>query len=469
MDCGVPFCQGNTGCPLGNLIPDWNDLVYKDNWRLALAQLQQTNNFPEFTGRVCPAPCEGACCLGISEPAVTIKNIECAIVDRAFEKGWIVPQPPAFRTGKRVAIVGSGPAGLAAAAQLNKVGHTVVVYERNGEIGGLLRYGIPTMKLSKEVVQRRVDLLAAEGVKFIPNIDIGRDMPARLLTQENDAVLFTTGATLARDLTVDGRQLNGIHFAMQFLEANQKLQAGLIDKAAAEKFSAAGKNVIVIGGGDTATDCMGTSLRLQCKTVTAFEIMAQPPVRRGEKNPWPEWPVIMRIDYGHEEHRHLNDGKDPRVYAVSTKKFIGDTDGNVCGLLTVNVEWVKADDGRMQLKEVEGTEKMYTAELVLLAMGFLGPEQYTIEQLQLAVDPRSNIRTDKDKYATSVPKVFAAGGERHPFDHCYLQTVAAASRWSCGRSTRGDRRRARSTSISWARRHWPAPAGTSQHQWLEGE
>uniref|UniRef100_A0A914W3F6 glutamate synthase (NADH) n=1 Tax=Plectus sambesii TaxID=2011161 RepID=A0A914W3F6_9BILA len=406
MDCGVPFCQGNTGCPLGNIIPKWNDLVFNENWKEALEQLLQTNNFPEFTGRVCPAPCEGACCLGISEPAVTIKNIECAIIDRAFAKGWIKPEPPAYRTGKRIAIIGSGPAGLAAAAQLNKVGHNIVVYERNNRMGGLLRYGIPTMKLEKEVVQRRIDLLQAEGVKFIANVEIGKDVPASLMIQENDAVLVCTGATKPRDLPIPGRDLKGIHFAMEFLETWQKNQSG--DAVDWEPINAKGRKVIVLGGGDTATDCIGTSLRHGATSVTAFEIMPQPAEARKEDNPWPQWPLIFRVEYGHEEHRLLT-GNDPRIYAISSKKFLSDTSGRVTGICTVGVEWQKDDKGMWKMTEVPGSEKIYEADLVLLAMGFLGPEQTVLEQLAVDKDPRSNILTPAGKYRTSIPKVFAAG------------------------------------------------------------
>lgn len=406
MDCGIPFCQGNTGCPLGNIIPKWNDLVFKGNWDEALKQLLQTNNFPEFTGRVCPAPCEGACCLGISEPPVTIKNIECAIVDKAFEKHWIQPEPPAFRTGKRIAIIGSGPSGLAAAAQLNKVGHTVIVYERNNRIGGLLMYGIPTMKLNKEVVQRRVNILEQEGVKFIPNVEIGKDLPATILAQENDAMLICTGATKPRDLEIPGRDLKGIHFAMEFLETWQKHQHG--DSIDYKYISAKGRNVIIIGGGDTATDCIGTSFRQGAASITTFEILPQPPEKRASTNPWPDWPLIFRVDYGHEEFKVKN-GHDPRIFSISTKKFLGDTSGRVCGVCTTEIKWDKDEQGRWKMVEVPGTEKLFEADLVLLAMGFLGPEATILQQLKLDQDPRSNIKTTIGKYRSSVPKIYAAG------------------------------------------------------------
>jgi glutamate synthase (NADPH/NADH) len=405
MDCGVPFCQSGTGCPLGNLIPKWNDLVYRGNWKEAIVQLHQTNNFPEFTGRVCPAPCEGACCLGINEPAVTIKNIECAIVDHAFAKGWIRAETPAYRTGKRVAVIGSGPSGLAAAAQLNKVGHTVIVYERNNRVGGLLQYGIPTMKLDKGVVERRVNLLTQEGVKFITSVEVGKDLPSHILLQENDAICVCTGATIPRDLKIPGREADGIHFAMEFLKTWQQKQHG--DTIEHEHLLAKDRTVIVIGGGDTATDCIGTSIRQGAKNVTAFEIMPHPPAERAPDNPWPQWPLIFRVDYGHEEYRSIS-GADPRIYSISSKEFLKDDSGRVRGIKTVEVKWTK-EDGRWKLNELEGTEKVFEADLVLLAMGFLGPNQVIIDQLKLAKDPRSNIQTPTGGYASSVHKVFAAG------------------------------------------------------------
>uniref|UniRef100_A0A183ISR9 Glutamate synthase n=1 Tax=Soboliphyme baturini TaxID=241478 RepID=A0A183ISR9_9BILA len=316
MDCGVPFCQGNTGCPLGNIIPRWNDLVFKNNWREALIQLLQTNNFPEFTGRVCPAPCEAACCLAISEDPVTIKNIECSIIEYAFEKDYIKPEPPAFRTGKRIAVVGSGPAGLAAAAQLNKVGHTVLVYERNNRVGGLLQYGIPSMKLSKKVIGRRVTLMEQEGVRFVTDVEVGKDISAKLLMQENDAVLLAIGSTRPRDLPIPGRELKGIHFAMEFLETFQKFQGGYYKEF--DEVSAKDRAVVIVGGGDTATDCLSTALRQGAKSVLMFEILPLPPQQRSEQNPWPEWPVVFRIDYGHDEFKTLYK-KDPRVFATSAK------------------------------------------------------------------------------------------------------------------------------------------------------
>jgi len=406
MDCGVPFCQSNSGCPIDNLIPEWNDLVYQNRWREALDRLHKTNNFPEFTGRACPAPCEGACVLGITDPPVTIKNIENAIIDRGFAEGWVVPQPPTRRTGKRVAIVGSGPAGLAAAAQLNKVGHLVTVYERADRIGGLLMYGIPNMKLDKGVVQRRLDLLAAEGVKFVTGADVGRNVDPKQLMAENDALLLAIGATKPRDLLAPGRGLKGIHFAMEFLTANTK---SLLDSKHADgKFiTAKGKDVIVIGGGDTGTDCIGTSLRHGCGSMVNFELLPKPPAERAADNPWPQWPRIHRVDYGHAEVE-ARFGQDPRVYCVLTKEFHGNADGHLCGVKTVDVEWKKVD-GQFKLHELPGTERNWKADLVLLAMGFLGPEHYASELLEVAVDPRSNFQAQHGRFATNVSKVFAAG------------------------------------------------------------
>ncbi|XP_066254056.1 uncharacterized protein [Euwallacea similis] len=403
MDCGVPFCQSNShGCPLGNIIPKWNLLVFQNQWRQALSQLLQTNNFPEFTGRVCPAPCEGACVLGISEPSVTIKNIECSIIDHAFENGWIVPKVPSVRSGKRVVVVGSGPAGLACANQLNKAGHSVTVFERNDRIGGLLQYGIPTMKLSKQVVQRRVDLLAAEGIVFKTNVNVGKDISAKELTEEYDAVVLCTGATWPRDLPLPGRQLNGIHFAMEFLETWQKKQLGVNRDGPHAK----DKHVIVIGGGDTGCDCIATSLRQGAASITTFEILPQPSPKRSGDNPWPQWPRIFRVDYGHEEVK-VKFGSDPRVFSIMTQEFLDDGNGHVSGVKTVNVEWTKDDSGRWQMNSVPGTEKVFKADLVLLAMGFLGPEKAIGDQLDLELDPRSNFTT-KD-YKTTDNKVFAAG------------------------------------------------------------
>ncbi|XP_063821102.1 uncharacterized protein LOC135071248 [Ostrinia nubilalis] len=415
MECGVPFCQSQHGCPLGNIIPKWNDLIYKGDWNHALYQLLQTNNFPEFTGRVCPAPCEGACVLGISEPPVTIKNIECAIIDHAFESGWIKPEIPKVRNGKTVAVVGSGPAGMACAHQLNKAGYSVTVFERNDRVGGLLQYGIPTMKLSKEVVQRRVRLLAAEGVAFKCNVDVGKDISARDLANEYDALVLCMGATWPRDLPLKGRQLNGIHFAMEFLESWQKKQMGPTAAHHAPpakdrpELGAKDKDVLVIGGGDTGCDCIATSLRQGAKSITTFEILPEPKPTRGQDNPWPQWPRVFRVDYGHEEVK-VKFGNDPRKFSTLTKEFLDDGEGNVCGVSAVEVEWTRGAGGRWEMREVPGSERVFKAELVLLAMGFLGPERYVANQLDLPLDARSNVETDKSNiYKTPVNNVFAAG------------------------------------------------------------
>lgn len=407
MDCGVPFCQSEDGCPVHNLIPEWNDLIYRGQWREALDRLHKTNNFPEFTGRVCPAPCEGSCVLGITDPAVTIKNIEMAIIDRGFEEGWVKPEPPAERSGRSVAIVGSGPAGLAAAAQLNKAGHQVTVYERADRIGGLLMYGIPNMKLAKEdVVERRVQLLREEGVEFLVNSPVGDGSNDTVsvtdLKASNDAVLLTTGATVPRDLPIPGREFKGVHFAMEFLSANTK---SLLDSKHEDGnyISAKDKNVIVIGGGDTGTDCIGTSLRHGCKSLVNFELFPQPPAQRGADNPWPTWPRIFRVDYGHQEAEHLQ-GEDPRVYSISSLNFVGDDEGNLTGVRTVGVEMV---DGQFQ--NIEGSERDWPADLVLLAMGFLGPEHDASDPLAIEYDERSNYLAGYGSYDTSVQGVFAAG------------------------------------------------------------
>ncbi|CAH2075571.1 unnamed protein product, partial [Iphiclides podalirius] len=411
MECGVPFCQSGHGCPLGNLVPKWNDLVFRHDWRQALAHLLQTNNFPEFTGRVCPAPCEGACVLGISEPPVTIKNIECAIIDHAFESGWIQPEVPEYRNGKTVAVVGSGPAGLACAHQLNKAGYLVTVFERNDRPGGLLQYGIPSMKLSKAVVARRLQLLAAEGISFKCNVDVGKDISARDLANEYDALVLCMGATWPRDLPLKGRELNGIHFAMEFLEGWQKKQAGGAAGHAKERpaLSATDKHVLVIGGGDTGCDCIGTALRQGARSVTTFEILPQPSASRQRDNPWPQWPRVFRVDYGHEEVK-VKFGNDPRQFSTLTKEFLDDGQGNVCGVACVEVEWERGAGGRWEMREKGGTARVVRADLVLLAMGFLGPERYVANQLDLPLDARSNVETDKSNiYKTPVENVFAAG------------------------------------------------------------
>lgn len=414
MDCGTPFCHTGTlisgmasGCPINNLIPEWNDLVYRGLWREALDRLHKTNNFPEFTGRVCPAPCEGSCVLGIHNPPVTIKNIEQSIVDKGWEEGWIVPEPPAKRTGKKVAIVGSGPAGLCAAAQLNKAGHWVTVLEREDRPGGLLMYGIPNMKLDKQkVVSRRLKTLETEGVQFKCNVEVGKDLPVENLLNDFDAVILCTGATKPRDLAIEGRQLQGVHFAMDFLTANTK---SLLDNSCSDDFiSAQGKDVIIIGGGDTGTDCVGTSLRHGCNSLVQFEIMPKPPTERAANNPWPEWPKVYKMDYGQEEAA-AKFGFDPRAYLTTATKLEGDENDHVKAVHTVQVQWEKNEQGQFIPNHVPGSEQVLPAQLVLLAMGFLGPEQPLLDALGVERDSRSNVKADYDKYTTSIPGVFAAG------------------------------------------------------------
>jgi NAD(P)H-dependent glutamate synthase small subunit len=434
MDCGVPFCQSTSGCPIDNLIPEWNDLVYSGRWRDALDRLHKTNNFPEFTGRTCPAPCEGACVLGIIDPPVTIKNIENAIIDRGFEEGWVTAEPPASRTGKQVAVVGSGPAGLAAAAQLNKAGHEVTVYERADRIGGLLMYGIPNMKLDKGVVERRVNLLREEGVKFVTCAHVGKreEFAAGHMTQimeergcevqyidpqqlldEFDALLMATGATRPFDPTArcPGRDLDGIQFAMDFLTRNTKslLDSNLEDGTYT---SAKDLDVIVIGGGDTGADCIGTSLRHGCKSMVNFELLDRPPVDRADNNPWPEWPRIYRIDYSHAE-TVAKFGNDPRAYQILTKEFIGNGDGQVKAAKTVEIDWSKPTEGGPPWTEVAGSEKEWPADLVLLATGFVGPEKMVGELLGLEMqNPRGNWETfqaEHGPFTTNIEGVFAAG------------------------------------------------------------
>lgn len=404
MDCGIPFCQSNTGCPLGNAIPDWNDMVYREKWEEALSLLLGTNNFPEFTGRICPAPCEGACVLGISEPAVTIRNIEEIIAEKGFENGWMKPNPPAHRTGKTVAIVGSGPAGLAAAAQLNQVGHTVTVYEKSDRIGGLLMYGIPHFKLEKKIVHRRIKLMKEEGVVFKPNSHIGVNVPVSTLRDQHDAIILCCGSEKPRDLPVPGRELDGIHFAMDFLPQQNKRNEG--DTIPEDiSLTAKDKNVLVIGGGDTGSDCLGTSLRQGAKKVYQFELLDEPPQERAQDNPWPQWPKTLRISSSHEE------APEPVTrYNISTKNFTGEN-GKVTQVNAVEVKFGDPDPetGRRPLEEVPGSEFTLDVDLVLLAMGFVHPvHEGLVEELSLELDARNNVACD-DKKMTSVDGVFVAG------------------------------------------------------------
>lgn len=417
MNCGVPFCQGGvmlkgmvSGCPLHNLIPEWNELIYKGQWEEAYKRLARTSPFPEFTSRVCPAPCEGACTEGHIMESVTINNIEYAIIEKAFAEGWVKPKK-AKPTGKKIAIVGSGPSGLSASYYLNAVGHDVTVYERNDRAGGLLMYGIPNMKLDKDIVERRLKLLQESGIKFVLNTEIGKDIPAQQLVDTYDAVVLCTGATKARGLEVEGKELNGVHFAVDFLKANTK---SLLDSKLEDGnyISAKEKNVIIIGGGDTGTDCAATSIRHGCQSVYQFEIMPEPPAQRIEaSNPWPEWPKKLKVDYGQEEAIRLY-GKDPRNYRISAKKIVGNVNGGVTEVHTVEVNWVKSASGRMIPEEVPGSEKVWPADLVLLAMGFLGPEDTIAHELQLERDTRSNIKAEFGVFETNVEKVFAAGDTR---------------------------------------------------------
>jgi len=412
MDCGVPFCHTGTliagmasGCPVNNLIPEWNDLVYRGQWQEAIIRLHKTNNFPEFTGRVCPAPCEGSCTLGINAPPVTIKAIECEIADRAWAAGLVKAEPPLARTGKRVAVVGSGPAGLACAAQLNRAGHYVTVFERADRVGGLLTYGIPNMKLDKQVVERRVRVMADEGIRFVSGMEVGKHFPASRLLSDFDAAVLATGATAARDLAVEGRQLSGIHLAMEFLTANTK---SLLDSRHQDGayLTAKGKEVVVIGGGDTGTDCVGTAIRHGAKRVTQLEILPRPPDQRAADNPWPQWPKVYKLDYGQEEAKALW-GADPRQYSVQTRCFLGEG-GRVSQMEIYDIEWARDAEGRLGPREVPGTARTIPADLVLLALGFLGPEKPLPEALGCKLDGRGNVVADEEKM-TSVPGVFAAG------------------------------------------------------------
>lgn len=400
MDCGIPFCH--SACPLGNLIPDFNDMVHEKKWKKALEILHSTNNFPEFTGRLCPAPCEQACVLGIVNPPITIENLEKNIVERGFKKGWIVAQPPTNRTNKKVAVVGSGPAGLAVAQQLNRAGHSVTVFERDDALGGLLRYGIPNFKLEKEIINRRIAILKEEGIEFKTNVHVGVNYPIEKLDDFN-AVILCGGATLSRDLPAKGAEIKGVVQAMTFLKQQNKRNAGI--KIEGEEIFATDKNVIVIGGGDTGSDCIGTSNRQGAKSVTNFEIMPKPPEKRSETTPWPFWPLKLKTSTSHEE------GCD-RNWLISTKEFIADEKGNLKALKTVNVEWIMKPGERPALKEIKGTEKIWPCELVLLAMGFTGPEATLSEQLGLKTDLRSNYQASETEFQTNVPHIFIAGDMR---------------------------------------------------------
>lgn len=401
MDCGIPFCH--SGCPLGNLIPDFNDAVYRGKWEKAASILHSTNNFPEFTGRLCPAPCEEACVLGINEDPVSIENIEKNIVETAFEKGWVTANPPQKRTGKKIAVVGSGPAGLAAAQQLNRAGHTVTVFERDEKPGGLLRYGIPDFKMEKHIIDRRLKVLEAEGIVFQCGVEIGKDIKAKALKADFDAIVLCGGATVKRKLPIEGSDLNGVVQAMDFLPQNNRRVDGV--KEFKKEILATGKDVVVIGGGDTGSDCIGTSFRQGAKSVSNFEIMPMATTTRPEDQPWPFWPMRLRTSSSHKEGAE-------RFFSISTKKFIGDKDGNLKGLVTAEVEWVKVPGERPQLKEIEGTEKEWKCELALLALGFTGSEMTVAEQLNLEADQRTNIKASENNYQTNIPGVFVAGDQR---------------------------------------------------------
>ena len=399
MDCGIPFCH--SGCPLGNLIPDFNDAVYKGRWKEAAGILHATNNFPEFTGRLCPAPCEEACVLGINEDPVSIENIEKNIVERAFDEGWITAQPPVKRTGKSVAVIGSGPSGLATAQQLNRAGHAVTVFERDAKVGGLLRYGIPDFKMEKNVIDRRLKVLEEEGIIFKTNAHVGNNISVEALQDEYDAIVLCGGATVRRSIPIKGAHLKGVYQAMDFLKQNNERQDGLNDWE--EEIVATGKNVVVIGGGDTGSDCIGTSNRQGASSVTNFEILNKPTVDRPTEQPWPYYPMRLRTSSSHKE------GVD-RVFSISTKEFVGDAAGNLTGLITAEVEWITHESGRRELKEVPNSEKEWECDMAFLALGFTGPEKTLIDQLHLDTDLRGNIKATD--YSTNVSGVFAAGDMR---------------------------------------------------------
>ena len=415
MECGVPFCQAGmdlcgmtSGCPLHNLVPEWNDLVYTGNWQQAYNRLKKTNNFPEFTSRVCPALCENACTCGLYGDPVATKENEYAIIENAYEKGYALPHPPKVRTGKKVAVIGSGPSGLAVADQLNKRGHLVTVFERHDRIGGLLMYGIPNMKLEKRIIDRKIDVMKAEGITFVTNTDIGKDIkPAKLLA-DFDRVVLCCGSSNPRDITAPGRDAQGIYFAVDFLSRNTK---SLLDSDFKDGnyVSAKGKNVIIIGGGDTGNDCVGTCMRHGCKSVTQIEMMPKAPDKRAANNPWPEWPKICKTDYGQEEAIAVF-GHDPRIYESTVKEFIKDKNGKLKAVKIVKLAWEKdPQTGRMNSKEVAGSEKIMDCELVLIAAGFLGAQKYVTDAFKVELTPRTNVKTEQDSFKTNVKNVFAAG------------------------------------------------------------